>query len=77
MERGREGGKLGGEGELLWLLVLLIRRVGCRDVEDGVAILLLVLRLIVRRSVGGIGRLGRAFVRLMVVRVVLVLRWLW
>jgi hypothetical protein len=77
MERGREGGELGREGELLWLLVLRVRRVGCGDVEDAVAILLLVLGLIVGRSVGGIGRLGRAFVRLMVMGMVLVLWWLW
>jgi len=43
VEGGREWRKLCGEGELLWLLVLLVGRVWCRDVKDVVAILLLVL----------------------------------
>ena len=68
---------MGGEGELLGLLMLLVRRVGCRDVEDVVAILLLVLGLTIGRSVGGIGRLGRALVRLVMMRMVLMLGWLW
>jgi hypothetical protein len=75
VERRRQRGKLGGEGELLWLLVLLVGGVGGRDVEDVVAILLLMLWLVVGRSVGSIGRLGRALVRLVVMRVVL--RGLW
>jgi hypothetical protein len=54
--------KLGGERELLRLLgllvLLLIRGLGSRDVVDAVAILLLVLRVIMGRSFGGIGRLG-------------------
>jgi hypothetical protein len=58
-------GELGGERKLLWLLwllgllvLLLIRGLGSRDVVDAVAILLLVLRVIMGRSFGGIGRLG-------------------
>jgi hypothetical protein len=58
----RKWGKLCGEGELLGLLgllvLLLIRGLGSRDVEDAVAILLLVLRVAMGRSFGGIGRLG-------------------
>jgi hypothetical protein len=77
MEWRGEGGELGGEGELLRLLVLRVRRVGCRHVIDVVAILLWVLGLVMGRSVGGIGRLGRAFLRLVMMRVVLVLVWLW
>ena len=59
---------------LLLLLVLLVGRVGAGDVEDVVAILLWVLRLIMGRSVGGIGRLSGALLRLVMMGVVLVLR---
>jgi hypothetical protein len=58
----REWRKLCGERELLGLLgllvLLLIRGLGSRDVEDAVAILLWVLRVVMGRSFGGIGRLG-------------------
>jgi hypothetical protein len=77
----REWGKLCGEGELLWLwgllVLLLVRGLGGRDVEDAVAILLLVLRVVMGRSFGGIRRLCGALVGLVVVRVMLVLRRLW
>jgi hypothetical protein len=62
MVGAREWGKLCGERKLLGLLRLLvlrlIRGLGSRDVEDAVAILLRVLRVIMGRSFGSIGRLG-------------------
>jgi hypothetical protein len=76
VEGGRKRGELGGERELLWLLLVLLRvGVGGRDVKDVVAVLLGgVLCLAVGGSVGSIGRLGGALVRLVVMRVVLVVR---
>jgi hypothetical protein len=73
VEGGSERRKLCGEGELLWLLVLLVGRVWSGNIKDVVTILLLVLWLVVRRSFGGIRRLGRALVRL----VMMMLRGLW
>jgi hypothetical protein len=74
----REWRELCGEGELLGLwgllvLLLLVRGLGSRDVEDAVAILL--LRVVMGRSFGGIGRLGGALVGLVVMSVML--RGLW
>ena len=66
--------ELGWERELLGLLrllVLLVRRVGRRDVEDVVAILL--VRLAVRGSFGCVRGVSRAFVRLVVMRMSVVL----
>jgi hypothetical protein len=78
----REWGQLCGERELLrllgllvWLLVRGLLR--SRDVKDVVAILLLLLWVRMGRSFGGIGRLGWALVRLVVMGMMLVLWRLW
>jgi hypothetical protein len=66
-------GELGRERELLRLLVLLVRRVGGRDVENVVAILLLLVRLAVRGSFGCVRGVSRAFMRLVLMRMRVVL----
>jgi hypothetical protein len=78
----REWGELCGERELLGLLGLLMwllvrGLLGSGDVKDVVAILLWVLWVTMGRSFGGIGRLGWALLRLVVMRMMLVLGRLW
>lgn len=73
VEGSGKWGELGRERELLRLLrLLLVRGVWRGDIEDVVAILLLV-RLVVRRSFGWVRGVSRAFVRLVMMRMRVVL----
>jgi hypothetical protein len=74
LEGSGKWGELGRERELLRLLrLLLVRRVWRRDVEDVVAILLLLVRLAVRGTFGCVRGVSRAFMRLVVMRMRVVL----